>query len=273
MAIGEISLSAAARSNLLALQNTSSLLSNTQQRLATGKKVNSSLDDAAAYFASKGFLNSANDLAGLKDNMSTAIQTVKAATDAINSIEKVITQMQGLVNSALQTSDDTQLAGYASQFNALRDQLDGLVTDSVFNGTNLLNSTTGTLQVFFNATNTTSLTISAVNVTSTGLSIDAADNEWVAVGDVKTSQSLLSTALATLRTAASSFGNNNTILNTRLDFTKTLVTTLQTASDNLVLADTNEEGANMQALQAQSQLGIVALGISGQQASAILRLF
>lgn len=273
MAIGDISLSAAARSNLLALQNTSKLLSQTQERLSSGKKVNSSLDDAASYFASQGFLNSANDLANLKNNMSTAIQTVKSATDAIDSIQEVVTQMQGLVNSALQTSDSTTLAGYASQFNALRTQLDGLVTDSVFNGTNLLNSTATTLQVYFNATNTTSLTISAVNVTSTGLSIAAATGNWGTEAAIKTSQSLLSTALSTLRTRASGFGNNNTILNTRLDFTNNLVTTLQTASDKLVLADTNEEGANMQALQAQSQLGIIALGISGDQASAILRLF
>ncbi len=273
MAIGDVSLTASARANLLALQNTSSLLSKTQERLATGKKVNSSLDNAAAYFASQGFLNSANDLANLKDNMSTAIQTVKSATDAINSIQDVISQMQGLTNSALQTTDETTLASYASQFNALRTQLDYLVQDSVFNGTNLLNSTTTTLQVFFNADNTTSLTISAVNNTSAGLGIAAAGNEWASTTNVKTSQSLLQTALATLRSTASSLGNNNTILNTRLDFTSTLVTTLQTASDNLVLADTNEEGANMQALQAQSQLGVIALGISGEQAQAILRLF
>jgi len=273
MSIGDISLSSSARSNLQALQSTADLLEQTQTRLSTGKKVNSSLDDASAYFASAGFLNSANDLSNLKDSMSTAIQTVTSATDAIDSTEEVITQMQGLVNSALQTSDTATLTGYAEQYNALRTQLDGLVSDSTFNGTNLLNSTTTTLDVFFNSTNTTSLTISAVNVTSAGLGIVTAASGWSTTASVKTAQSLLQTALSTLRTASSSFGNNNTILNTRSDFTDNMVTTLETASDNLVLADTNEEGANMQTLQAQSQLGIVALGISGDQASAILKLF
>ncbi len=273
MAIGDVSLTASARQNLLSLQGTSKLLGQTQERLASGRKVNSSLDGAAAYFASKGFLNSANDLANLKDNMSTAIQTVKSATDAIDSIQDVVTQMQGLTNSALQTTDATTLQGYAEQYNALRTQIDYIVQDSVFNGTNLLNSTTTTLNVFFNATNTTSLAITAVNNTSAGLGIVGAAGNWASTDNVRTAQSLLQTALATLRTNSSSFGNNNTILNTRLEFTNNLVTTLQTASDNLVLADTNEEGANMQALQAQSQLGIVALGISGEQAQAILRLF
>lgn len=272
MAIGDVSLTASARQNLLSLQNTSDLLGKTQSKLASGKKVNSSLDNASAYFSSRGFLNSANDFANLKDSISTAIQTIKSATDAIDSIQSVINQMQGLTNSALQTNDATTLSGLVTQYNGLSDQIDGIVTDSVFNGTNLLNSTTTNLQVFFNATNTTSLTISAVNNTAAGLAVvDATD--WSTKANILTAQSQLQTALSTLRTNSSSFGNNNTILSTRLEFTNNLVSTLQTASDNLVLADTNEEGANMQALQAQSQLGIVALGISGQQSQAIMRLF
>ncbi len=271
--VSEVSLSASARANLLTLKNTADLLGKTQERLSTGKKVNSSLDNAAAYFASEGFLNSAGDLDSLKDSMGTAIQTIKSASDAIDSVATVIEQMKGLTNSALQTTDTTTLDSLAGQYNDLRTQLDGLVTDSIFNGTNLLNSTATTLNVYFNAANTTSLEISAVNVTSAGLGVVVAANAWADTSDVLTAQSLLQTALTTLRTEASTFGNNNTILSTRENFTTNLVNTLQGASDSLVLADTNEEGANMQALQAQSQLGIVALGISGEQAQAILRLF
>lgn len=277
MAIGDISLSSSARSNLLSLQSTSKLLSQTQSRLASGKKVSSSLDNASAYFSSKGFLDTANDLSNLKDSMSTAIKTVTAATDAIDSISDIISQMQGLANSALQTTDATTLGGLADQYNELRTQIDGLVTDAVFNGTNLLKSTTADpvdLQVFFNATNTTSLTIAGVDASAEdGLGLTAAASDWAASTNVRTDQSLLQTALATLRTYASTFGSNNTVLTTRQDYTSRLVTTLQTASDNLTLADTNEEGANMQALQAQSSLGVIALGISGSQAQAILRLF
>ena len=274
MGIGDISLSSSARSNLLSLQSTSKLLSQTQSRLASGKKVSSSLDNAAAYFSSKGFLDTANDLSALKDSMSTAIQTVKAATTAIDAITDVIAQMQGLANSALQTSDTTVRADLAAQYNELRTQIDYIVKDAVFNGTNLLDSTvTADLQVFFNATNTTSLTITAETSDAAGLGLAAADADWAASSNIRTDQSLLQTALATLRTTASTFGSNNTILTTRQEYTTNLIATLQTASDNLVLADTNEEGANMQALQAQSSLGVIALGISGSQAQAILRLF
>ncbi|MDD3181245.1 MAG: flagellin [Alphaproteobacteria bacterium] len=259
---------------MLSLQSTSKLLSQTQSRLASGKKVSSSLDNASAYFSSKGFLDTANDLSNLKDSMSTAIQTVTAATDAIDSISDIISQMQGLANSALQTSDATTLGDLATQYNDLRTQIDYLVEDAKFNGTNLLDTTVSTeLQVFFNASNSTSLTIDAVDADSTGLGLTAAASSWAAAAKIRTDQSLLQTALTTLRTYSSSFGSNNTVLTTRQEYTSTMISTLQTASDNLTLADTNEEGANMQALQAQSSLGVIALGISGTQAQAILRLF
>ncbi|MCL2468844.1 MAG: flagellin [Alphaproteobacteria bacterium] len=272
MAIGDISLGTAARANLLSLQNTSKLLGQTQERLATGRKVNSSLDNASAYFTSKGFLDNANDLAALKDGMSTAIKTVEAASKTIDAITSVVQQMQGLLNQAMQNGDAAARATLATSYAALATQLDGLVDDATFNGINLLKST-DTLTVNFNATGTTSLSITGINSDSTTLAIDTATNSWALAADMQADQVLLKTALTTLRTTAASLGANNTLLQTRQEYTNSIITTLQTASDNLILADTNEEGANLQALQAQSALGIVALGISGQQAQAILRLF
>ncbi|NDE90278.1 MAG: hypothetical protein EB059_03950, partial [Alphaproteobacteria bacterium] len=96
MALSTITLSAGARSNLLSLQQTADLLNTTQNRLATGKKVSSALDGANAYFASVGFVNRANDLSNIKDSLSNALQTVKAATSAIDSITKIVQQAQGL---------------------------------------------------------------------------------------------------------------------------------------------------------------------------------
>ncbi len=73
----------------------------------------------------------------------------------------------------------------------------------------------------------------------------------------------LDTALSTLRTQASKFGSNLTTVQTRQDFTKNLVNTLRTGADNLVLADTNEEGANLLALQTRQQLSTTALSLVG----------
>jgi flagellin len=273
MAIGDISLSGSARANLSALQLTAQLLQTTQQHLATGKKVSSAIENASAFFASQGFLNRANQLSDVKNGLATALQTVSSTTNSLTSVTAVVNQLNGIVTQALGTTDTTVRSSLATQFNNLRTQLDTLVNDATFNGTNLLNSTSSSLVVFFNETNTTALTISGVNITSAGLGVVAATNAFATTTDIQISQSLLLTALSTLRSNAASFGGNATLISTRSDFTQNLINSLQTASDNLVLADPNLEGANLQALQAQNQLGIVSLGISGQLAQAVLRLF
>ena len=275
MAIGDITLSASAQANLTALTKTASLLGQTQKALSTGKNVNSASDNATAYFASQGFLNSANNLNGIKSGISTALQTVSSFDNSITDITSVITQLQGVATQALGTTDTTVRAGLASQFNSLTTQLDLLVNDATFNGTNLLNSTSNSLVVYFNATNTTALTITGVNVTAAGLLTTSgkdAANAWAAATDIQTSQSYLLTALSTLNTDAATFGGNASLLQTRQDFTSNLISSLSNASNALVQADTNTEGANLQALQAQNQLGIVSLGVSNTLAQAILRI-
>ncbi len=273
MSLSTVSLSASARANLSSLQTTAQLLQTTQAHLASGKKVNSAVDNATAFFASQGFLNRASQLSDIKDNLATSLQSVTSTTNSITDVTQVVNQLSGIVTQALGSTDTTTRLGLASQFNSLLTQLDQLVNDATFNGTNLLNSTSSTLVVFFNETNKTALTITGVNVTAAGLKVVAATNAFADTGAIQTSQSLLLTALSTLRTDAASFGGNATLIQTRQDFTTNLINSLQTASDNLVLADTNLEGANLQALQAQNQLGIVSLGISGQLAQSILRLF
>jgi flagellin len=272
MTISSVSLTSSARANLLSLKNTATLLESTENRMATGKKINSALDGATAYFASQGFVNRANALSNLKDSMSTSLQTVTAAADTITAMTSIIQQMQGLLTSALQTSDTNTRAAYATQFNALMTQINYMVSDSTFNGINLLDASAN-LTVYFNETNTSSLTITGVNVTCDGLGIVAATGSYADISDIQTSQSMLQTALATLRSESANFGNNTTVVTTRQDFTNNLIDTLQTASDNLTLADTNEESAILSALQTRNQLGVISLGISNTAQQAILRLF
>ena len=80
-------------------------------------------------------------------------------------------------------------------------------------------------------------------------------------------------ALATVRSYQSSFGNGLTVIQNRQDFTKSLINTLKTGSDNLTNADTNEEAANLLALQTRQQLSQTALSLSNQADQAVLRLF
>ncbi len=130
------------------------------------------------------------------------------------------------------------------------------------------------LKVTFNETGTSSLTITGVSFNSTGLGLAQVSGAgFQSDGDIDAVITKLDTALSSLRTQASKFGSNLSTVQTRQDFTKNMVNTLQTGADNLVLADTNEEGANLLALQTRQQLSTTALSLSAQADQAVLRLF
>ena len=85
-----ITLSSSVRQNLLSLQATADLMSTTQNRLATGKKVNSALDNPSNFFTSQALNNRASDLNSLLDSIGQAQQTLKAADQGITSLTKLV---------------------------------------------------------------------------------------------------------------------------------------------------------------------------------------
>jgi flagellin-like hook-associated protein FlgL len=159
-----------------------------------------------------------------------------------------------------------------NDFNNILAQIYALASDASYNGVNLLDG--DDLKVVFNETGSSFLTIAGVTFDAAGLGLTTvAGAGFQSDGDVETTIAAVDAALKTLRTQASAFGANLTTVQTRQDFTKHLINTLQTGADNLVLADTNEEGANMLALQTRQQLSTTALSLSAQADQAVLRLF
>src|SRR5712691_98300 len=239
-----IVLSAGVRSNLLNLQVTGDLIAQTQVRLSTGKRVNSALDNPTNFFTAQSLSNRATDLSGLLDSMGSAIKTLQAADAGITSITKLVQSAQALARQAQQTTNATERATLATQFDDTRGQIDKLAADAGFNGKNLINGVTDT--------------------TAGALSIAGAVGSWAVDANVQTSLDEATAALATLRTQSKAFGSSLSIVQTRQDFTKTIINTLTTGADNLTLADSNEEGANLLALQTRQQLSTTALSLAVQ---------
>ena len=352
--MGDITLSSGVRQNLLSLQTTADLMARTQNRLATGKKVNSALDNPISYFTSQSLSNRASDLTALLNSIANGVQTIKAADTGITSLTKLVQSAQAIANQAVQSAsttasvtgsvagltattdisaitatktitvnDGTTTATYtAAAADTVQDFLDavnntanlevrasldagghvkleatgttiyrhrrhGLGGGPVgsrldgrddrcwhaqrqpyvarrtvrrhpypdrqprcrlgYNGVNLLNG--DSLTVTFNETGTSTQSISGVTFNAAGLGVTASTNDFQTDLDVSDALDNLTAALGTLRAQAVSFGSSLSVVQTRQDFTKAMVNTLQTGADNLVLADTNEEGANMLALQ------------------------
>jgi flagellin len=472
MAINDVSLTSGMRSNLIALQGTVALLNRTQERLSTGKAVNTALDNPLNFFTAKSLNSRASDLSGYKDGMSEAVQTIKAANTGITAIEGLLAQakavaatakagveqgsgaylttvdltsvtsgqtinigattytavatdvqksigfsgvtdndtitINGVVytavatttgNSALTTffvgGSDTQdaaaflatlsanlgvsagtasattvalslvtsnltatsstthagittaaatlgttqymiassdsgtaanlvakinaaaaftayadlnqinitsgtttltagtvsdavtsfttvanqvtadRASYASQFKTILDQLNLVATDSGYKGINFL-AAGSTLDVEFGSATTDKITLTGFDASAAtllGKTSTTAKNSWATNTAIDSDIAGLAAATSTLKTETSRLSSGLSIINTRQDWVKGMVNTLTTGSDNLTLADMNEEGANMLMLQTRQTLGTTALSLSAQAAQSVLRLF
>jgi flagellin-like hook-associated protein FlgL len=271
MSVNDVSLTAGMRNNLLQLQSTTKLIDRTQERLSTGRQVNSALDNPTNFFAAQAAVNRAADFAVRKDGMGEAIQTAKAADAGITAINALVEAAKGIASAALGTSSTTDRSAFSVQFGTLRSQIDTLSSDSGYRGTNLLNS--NNLTVNFNENSTASLTVTGFTATASGLSIATANNAWAGTADITASQANLTTASNQLRAQSKTLANNLNIISTRQNYTDAMISTLQTGADNLTLADMNQEGANMLMLQTRQSLGTTALSMSSQAAQSVLRLF
>lgn len=422
--MAEVTLSKAVRNTLLNLQSTAAAMGKTQERLATGLRVNSALDNPTNFFTAQSLNARSSDLGNLLDNVSNAIQTVQAADNGIKAITKLVETAQSTARQALQdktnTSITTETAGaavvgssdqatalatdlisaggfkdgdsidivstnattgvsstysftvntgdtvadlvdginssgfasaavsdagvlsvsteganslaitasavattaananYASaglanlgltfdsetdagadagtdtatvnqaaagtgasanraslaqQFDDILGQIDALAGDSGFNGVNLLGGATESLKVTFNEDGSSSITISGVDVSSAGLGLTNTTGDFASDAEIEGKLTDLGDALRSLRSQASSFGSNLSVIETRQDFTKNMINTLETGAANLTLADTNEEAANLLALQTRQQLSSTALSLASQADQQVLRLF
>ena len=387
--MASIALSAGMRQSLSALQTITDQQQTQQLRLATGKKVNSAIDNPVSYFTASGLSNRASDLSSLLDSIGQATKVLDAAAKGIEALTKLVQSAQGSARQALQSTsttnkiigtpggltagtlltsaaggsftaakvikvngttvltvaagstmqnlvdgintnstlnptgsaqkiqasldsngnlsvealDGTALAittddaastlstvfgstttlsygaattnttrkDLAAQFDALRTQMDQLAADSGYNGTNLLDS--ASLKVQFNEKNTSSVTISGVKFNAAGLGVTASTNNFQSDKDINDALTNLTSGLTKLRSQASTFGANLSVVQTRQDFTTALVDTLNTGADSLVLADQNEEAAKLVTLNTRQQLANTALSLANQSQQGVLRLF
>lgn len=165
-----INLSAGVRQNLLTLQQTADMMSGVQNKLATGLKVNSALDNPNSFFTASGLNARAGDLGNLLDDMGQSLQTIKAADKGIQTITDLVDTAKAKANQALQTQSQYERKQFAEQYNDLLEQIEDVAKDSSYKGKNLLAGTGNDLTTIFNEDSTSKLKITAVDFTDAALS-------------------------------------------------------------------------------------------------------
>lgn len=278
----EVTLTAALRSNLLSLQGIQKNLDTTTQRLATGKKVNSALDNAGNFFAAQSVNFRASDLNMRLDGIGQAIQTLKAADNGITSMTSTLEQMRAIAQEALDQSNalggasaPTDQTSLEANYDELRTQFSSYANDAGYRGTNLLDG--GNLTVTFNEDGSDTLAITGVEYDvaggGTGVDLTLAVAGFTDATAIQAAIDEIDGALTALRAQARTFGTNLTTLQTREDFTKNMINSLKEGADKLTLADQNEEGAKLLSLQTAQSLGVTSLSLASQAQQSILRLF
>jgi flagellin-like hook-associated protein FlgL len=388
MSLSNITLSAAVRQNLLSLQGTADLLATTQGRLATGKKVNSALDNPTNFFTAAGLDARASDISNLLDSIGNGVQVLQAANTGITSLSKLVDTAKSIANQVLQqplgystkstitstaallagstsanlvdgtgiksgetlafaasgvlpaltvtfgatesldqlnaalapgdltasidstnhlvitTSNDNASstigaitpgsagsttfvaptnpvadsvsqatrAGLVTQYNQIVTQITTTAQDASFNGVNLLNG--DSLKLVFDETGKSTSTITGVTFNPAGLGLKSLTSGTDFIDNASTNSVLtnLNNASVTLRSQASAFGANLSIVQIRQDFNKNLINVLQTGSSALTLADSNEEAANSQALSTRQSIATSALSLANQSQQSVLQL-
>ena len=127
-------LSASVRQNLLSLQSTAELLATTQNRLSSGKKVNTALDNPTNYFTAAGLDNRASDINNLLDGIGNGVQVLQAANTGLTSLQKLVDTAKSIANQVLQTtggySPKSTVTSTAIGAGTAADLVDGTVIDA-----------------------------------------------------------------------------------------------------------------------------------------------
>jgi len=212
-------------------------------------------------------------LEGATGAAAITITTNSASTTALLNLGFNATASNGPINNTAASTGATSAArtSLAAQFDALRTQIDQMAADSAFNGISLLNNQS--LTVIMNQSATTKLVVAGNNDTSIGLGVVGSTNSFQTSYDINTAMANINNALATLQNQSSNYTADVAVIQDRTDFTKQTINTLQTGTNDLTLADANQEGASLLALQTRQSLSSTALSLATQADQNVLRLF
>ena len=181
-----------------------------------------------------------------------------------NSSYRNLSLREGPVNNALVAPPEIQ-----AEYETILRQLNEIVEDAHYRGINLL--TNETMETIFNAKGTHSLITEGIDATYAGLGLIADD--FNSIEAVRAKIEDVKNARKTLRSYSTTIASDLNIIQTREQFTRESIITLLAGSDDLTVADQNEEGANLLALQTRQLLATTSLSLASQSNRNILTLF
>lgn len=270
-----VNTNAAALAALQNLNKTTSQLAITQGRINTGLKVASAKDDGGIFAIAQNLRADLGGLGAVKNSLDRGVSTVDVALAAGESISDLLIDLKSKAVAASDVGlDADSRTALKADFNALRDQINTIVSNAEFNGTNMLKNGGTAVTAIVNDKGTSTITIAAEDLSLTGTNVTlTAATTFSTATQAASVVSLLESSLANVNSALSRLGTGSKKLSSQRAFVDKLSDAIEVGIGNLVDADLARESARLQSLQVKQQLGIQALSIANQQPNVVLALF
>jgi hypothetical protein len=268
-----VTLNVSQMQNVLELRRLAGQRSQASGRLASGRTVSQIADGPRDYLRASALADRASKLLGAKAGIGLAIDSLGAARTGVAAVHKLGEQLKGLALAA-QSADPDGRTELAAQFDTVRQQIDLLVADASFQGTNLLGNPAASLDVLLSeqAGSTLSIGGRSSDAAALGIGDATAYNGFATAADVEAALGVIDNALATLRGAASQTAADTAILGVREAFAGNLAETLRDGAAKLAGADLNAEGARLLSVQARDALAQEGLRLTARSQSQLAAL-
>jgi flagellin len=249
-------------------------LDTTQNRVSTGLKIAGALDDASNFSIAQGIRGELKAITAVSSGLNAAKGIGKVALAGVTGLSDLLgdvrSKLTELSNEGITTAQRDILG---DDFNALLSQAAAFIDNAIFNGVNLLDTTTLSTDVAtLSNLNGGTLTLTAQDVRTTTLSLAG-----ISTGSASAAQAAISAQYANLEsvvnTALGALGAEVRALDLQTSFLEQITDATEEGLGNIVDADLARESARLTALQVQQQLSVQTLGIANQRPQSLLGLF
>ena len=264
---------------LIALQNlntTESALQVAQNQVSTGLAVGSAQDNGAIFAIAQNQRSNSSALTAVTQSLQRVQSTVDVATSSGTTVSDLLNQLKSAALSASDTSTNTSSRqALNATFTSLVGQISSIVSNSSFNGVNLIDGSVTSLAALASADGSSKLTVNAQSLAFGGANITFAATTTISTSAAAAATVLgeVNTSITNVNNSLAKLGASANALQTQITFTGTLQDTIDTGVGNLVNANLAKESATLTALQTKQSLGIQALSIANSSSQVLLSLF
>ena len=253
--------------------SSNSALETSFERLSTGKRINSAVDDAAGLAIGKDLEARVSGLNQAVRNVNDGISMVQIAEGALSEVHDILTRMRDLAVQGYNGSLSSDELGYLeTEHDKLATALDGALNQAKFDGVDLISgsTTTVTIQSGANASETSTITVGAF--TASGLGVADGDIDFTSLAASQADITNIQDAIDDVASGRAALGATQAELESTVRNLSNVAENTAAAAGRIMDTDYASETANLTKAQILQQAATSILAQANAQPQAVLAL-